>query len=85
MEIKMDRSHPSGATNDERKRNSLRNSGSASYTNHTMKQGDSPLRTYTNISEFAHMPTPRGALTPPPSLLNEGLSRPAYNGPRRRS
>jgi hypothetical protein len=78
VETKYDRSHPAGATAEERLRNRYRNSGSGSYTDHEpWKQGTSPVRHVTNISEFAHMPTP-GRYT---TLLNAGLSRDhfAYN------
>ena len=81
-EIRMDKTHPAGATNEERILNRYRNSGSGSYTDHTLRQGSSPLRHITNITETAHMPLSQ----PYTSLLNQGLSQNhfAYNGEKRR-
>jgi hypothetical protein len=82
-EIRYDKSHPAGATAEERLRNRYRNSGSGRYTDHDpIRQGTSPVRHITNITETAHMPLSQ----PYTSLLNQGLSRDhfAYNGEKKR-
>jgi hypothetical protein len=80
-EIKFDKSHPAGATNEERIRNryGLPSSG---YPGHEIREGARPLEHTAKIYPTAHMPLSE----PYTSLLNAGLSRDhfAYNGEKRR-
>jgi hypothetical protein len=54
VDVKYDKSHHAGGTEEARINNRLHNSGAGAKPNTTVQKGDGPTRTHTNIHHAGH-------------------------------